>query len=81
MNRVGQALIITGSVIGIAGGVFNAVAYHDTAIDLWLFANPFLLIWAIGYLRGWWNTKMSIGWIAATYAVYTVLNAYAVLMR
>lgn len=80
-ERVGHILIITGSLLGIIGGVVNALLYHDLAIDIWLFSNLFLLIWAIGYIREWWNKKLSIEYIAIMYAVFTICNFYAVLTR
>jgi hypothetical protein len=77
---VGQALIISGTVIGIVGAVFNAysVLYHYTAIYFWCVSNAALFIWAIGFITGKWNTKMSVGWIAIMYVVYLGLNLYAI---
>jgi hypothetical protein len=37
-----------------------------------------LFIWAIGFITGKWNTKMSVGWIAIMYVVYLGLNLYAI---
>jgi hypothetical protein len=51
------------------------------AINIWLVSNLFLLVWAVGYIKGRWNQKLSIEYIAIMYAVFTVCNAYAVLIR
>lgn len=55
--------------------------YHDLAINIWLFSNLFLLIWAVGFIKEWWNKKLSIEYIAVMYAVFTVCNIYAVITR
>jgi hypothetical protein len=67
--------------LGIIGGIINAIALHDLAIDVWLFSNLFLLIWAVGFIKGWWNKKISVEAIALMYFVFTVCNFYAILIR
>jgi hypothetical protein len=78
---MGWLLIIAGSGLGIIGGVINAIALHNLAIDIWMWSNLFLLVWAIGFIKGWWNKKISVEALALMYAVFTICNIYAILMR
>lgn len=77
----GSGLIIFGTAIGTIGGIVNAVNYHNMAIDLWFFSNLALLMWAIGFVKGWWNKKLSVEWIAGMYLIFTIMNIYAIAMR
>jgi hypothetical protein len=70
-----------GSGLGIVGGIINAIAYHDLAIDIWFFSNIFLLIWGMGFIKAWWNKKISVEAIVIMYAVFTACNLYSILMR
>jgi hypothetical protein len=81
LSLIGWLLIISGSGLGIIGGVVNAIAYHDLAIDIWFFSNFFLLFWAIGFIKGWWNKKISVEAIAVMYLVFSICNAYAIVIR
>lgn len=77
----GWLLIILGSGLGIIGGVVNALTYHNLAIDIWMVSNLLLLCWAIGFIKGWWNKKISVEAIAIMYAVFTICNIYAIVVR
>jgi hypothetical protein len=81
LSLIGWLLILVGSELGIVGGIINALTYHNLAIDLWLWSNLFLLIWAVGFIKGWWNKKISVEALALMYFVFTLCNIYAVLMR
>lgn len=81
LSLIGWSLIITGSGFGIVGGVVNAAAMHNLAIDIWLFSNAFLLVWAIGFIKGYWNKKISVEALALMYLVFTVCNIYAIVVR
>jgi hypothetical protein len=80
-DKLGLGLIIFGSVVGTVGGIINAFAYHDLAIDLWFFSNLALLIWSVGFIKEWWNKKLSVEWIAGMYFIFTVFNVYAIMVR
>jgi hypothetical protein len=79
VDTTGRALVILGTGLGILGGVINALSvdYRMVAIHIWLFSNAFLFIWAMGFVRGKWNTKMSIEFIALMYGIFTIFNIYA----
>jgi phage shock protein PspC (stress-responsive transcriptional regulator) len=78
---IGWELILLGSILGIVGGVANAFAWHDMAINFWVISNMFLFLWALGYIRGYWNTKVSIEALVVMYAIYEIQNVYAIIMR
>jgi hypothetical protein len=78
---IGSGLIIFGSVVGTVGGIVNAFLLHDLAINLWFFSNLALLAWAIGFVKEWWNKKLSVEYIAGMYLIFTICNIYAISMR
>ena len=78
---IGWALIIAGSALGVCGGIANAIALHDTAIDIWVVSNLLLFVWAIGYVKGYWNTRVSIEVLVVLYAIYEIQNIYAIMVR
>jgi len=78
---IGWVLIVLGSGFGIIGGIINAINYHDAAIDVWTISNFLLVLWAIGFIKGWWNKKISVEALVLMYAVFTVCNIYAIIMR
>jgi hypothetical protein len=79
IDVIGRALVIFGTGLGILGGIINAISveYRMVAIHIWLFSNAFLFIWAVGFVKGKWNTKMSIEFIALMYGIFTIFNIYA----
>jgi hypothetical protein len=81
LSLIGWLLILSGSGLGIIGGIINAIALHDLAIDIWMVSNLLLLMWAIGFIKGWWNKKISVEAIAIMYAVFTICNIYAIVVR
>jgi hypothetical protein len=78
---VGWALIIAGSALGVCGGIANAISLHDFAIDIWVVSNALLFVWAVGYVKKYWNTRVSIEVLAVLYAIYEIQNIYAILVR
>jgi hypothetical protein len=79
-ERLGIFSIAMGSILGIIGGVVNALFFHNLAIQIWTVSNFFLLIWAIGCKYKWWNATMSYDALIAMYGTFTACNIYALEM-
>ena len=81
LTRIGQLVVVLGVATGMIGGIYNALLYHDIAIDLWLYSNLFLLLWAIGFRKKLWNSSLSVDFLIILYAFYELCNIYAISLR
>lgn len=74
---VGAFLAITGSFLSIGGTLLNNLWHlHRKAMFLWMISNPMLLLWAVGYLAGWWDGGISVSFLAVMYGIFTLTNWY-----
>jgi hypothetical protein len=73
----GESLAVGGSLLSIYGTLENNIAYNHTfAMQIWMFSNIILLIWAVGHVKGYWNGGLSVGSIAVMYGVFAISNFY-----
>ena len=80
LSSVGTALAITGTVASIYGAVvFNQWKDYTQAKMVWAISNPMLLVWALGYIAGYWDGSLSVAALACLYAVYTISNWWGLL--
>lgn len=74
---IGSGLAIGGSILSITGALVNNLRHdHRKAMEIWMFSNIMLLLWACGYLAGYWNGALSMGAVALMYGAFTVSNAW-----
>lgn len=77
VEKIGPVLAISGTVLTIIGTFINSFYLdHISAMGIWLFSNPLMLGWAIGYDRGYWDGGLSAKALMVLYAVLTIVNAY-----
>lgn len=79
-ETMGSFSIFVGSILGIIGGIVNALFYHNLAIEIWMISNFFLLVWAIGCKYNKWTATMSYDALIAMYGTFTICNIYALVM-
>jgi hypothetical protein len=77
LEKIGPALAIIGSILSIAGTLFNNILLaHEAAMMFWMFSNPILLGWAWGYGSGHWDGGLSAKALGVMYLIFTVTNFY-----
>jgi len=75
IEHIGTFLAIGGTILSIYGAVvFNQWRDYTRAKMVWAISNPMLLVWALGYLAGYWDGSLSVAALACLYAVYTISN-------
>jgi hypothetical protein len=74
-KSIGSILAISGAFLTIVGTVVNSFWMdHLAAMAIWMFSNPIMLAWAIGYERGYWDGGLTGKALIGLYAGLTVLN-------
>jgi len=76
-NSFGLLFVNGGSILNSVGAIINCLGDHNGAYILWMIGNPLLLMWAVGYIRHWWNGTVSVNALAAMYAIFIIGNVYA----
>lgn len=79
-NNLGTVFIWLGSMLGMLGGIVNALFFHICAIQIWFISNIILLIWAIGIRYKWWDAQVSIEALIIMYTVYTCCNIFSLMV-
>jgi hypothetical protein len=74
---IGRFLIFIGVLLGIFGAVENALGHYAISYLYWAVSNPVLFVWAWGARKEHWNGSLSYGMLMVLYAIYTLLNMYA----
>jgi hypothetical protein len=74
---IGRFLIFVGVILGILGAVENAIGHYTLSYLYWVVSNPVLFVWAWGARKEYWNGSLSYGMLMVLYAIYTLLNLYA----
>ena len=79
-QEIGLTLSVSGAILTIVGTLVNNLLHrHLTAMGIWAVSNPLVLVWALGYLAGFWDVGLSMIAVAAMYAVMLVSNWYGLL--
>jgi hypothetical protein len=77
-NYLGLLCVNGGSILNSAGAIVNCLGDHNSAYLLWMIGNPLLLLWAIGYVKSWWNGNLSMKALIEMYAIFIAGNIYAI---
>jgi ABC-type Na+ efflux pump permease subunit len=81
LHAAGMALAISGAALSVLGSTANNLYLnHIPAMWLWLFGNPFLMLWGFGMIRGWWRDGLSIVVVTAMYTYFFVTGAIGLLI-
>jgi hypothetical protein len=77
LKLIGSVLAVSGAALTIIGTLVNSIWLdHIAAMGIWLFSNPIMLAWAIGYDREYWDGGLTGKALITLYLVLTILNAY-----
>jgi len=79
-KNIGLDLAVLGSTISCVGVVANNILLdHLLAMQIWMFSNPILLVWAYGLHKHWWDDGLSGLAISVMYLIFTVSNLYGLM--
>lgn len=74
---LGSVFALVGSAVSILGALLNNLFLeHKYAMQLWMFSNILLLVWATGFYLGYWNGGLSGFFLMVMYFVFAISNAY-----
>ena len=75
---LGFVLAVAGSIASVVGTLYNNLKHdHRKAMEIWgYYANPLLLVWAIGFCFNLWDSGLSGGAFVLLYSVNTISNWY-----
>jgi hypothetical protein len=74
-KHIGTLLLISGSVVSVAGAYSNNIYLdHKLAMQIWRVSNILLFAWAIGLWRKWWCGGLPAVVLAGMYAFYEITN-------
>jgi hypothetical protein len=74
---IGSVLAVSGAFLTIVGTIANSFWLdHVAAMGIWMFSNPIMLAWAIGYDRKYWDGGLTGKALISLYLLLTVFNAY-----
>jgi len=74
-KHIGAILIISGTVISVAGAFVNNVYLdHILAMHIWRFSNIIMFGWAIGIYKEWWCGGLPSLFLCGMYAFYGITN-------
>ena len=77
---IGETLAVLGSIISVIGTLYNNIRHdHHRAMELWFFSNLFLMLWAGGYVLGYWDGGVSMAALFVMYCIYFVTNVYGLM--
>lgn len=74
-SNLGLDLAVLGAIISCLGVFANNILLdHILAMQIWMFSNPVLMLWAIGNWRRWWDGGLSGLALTGMYVIFTVTN-------
>lgn len=77
-DNVGSSIAIIAGIIGVAGALVNNLWLNPLlARQIWMCSNPFLLIWAWGLRKHWWQDGLGPDALVGMYSIYTVTGAFS----
>jgi hypothetical protein len=78
---IGSVLAVSGAALTVIGTIVNSFWLdHITAMGIWMFSNPIMLAWAIGYDRKYWDGGLTGKALISLYLLLTIFNAYGLLL-
>lgn len=80
IKDIGLDLAVVGCIISCVGVVANNLMLdHILAMQIWMFSNLVLLVWAYGLYRKWWDGGLSGLVLCVMYLFYTVTNVWGLM--
>lgn len=76
---IGTSCAVVGSTISVIGNLVNTIQKdHSRAIELWTFSSALIIIWATGFLLGWWNGGVGVAAILGMNVVFFASNLWGI---
>lgn len=80
LKEYGFDIAIVGSVVSCAGVVENNLFLdHVAAMQIWMFSNIILFVWAYGLWKQKWDGGLSGMVLCGMYAFYSITNVWGLM--
>lgn len=65
-----------GTIIAVAGAIYNALGYHKLAFFLWIVSNSTLLLLFVGVALDWWILNSGAWMQVLLYMIFCTTSTY-----
>lgn len=80
LQEIGFGIAAVGALLTIIGTLVNNVHQrHRLAMKFWGISNPAMVVWAAGFILGYWTADLGIWAVLVIYVMMCLTNWYGLL--